>query len=156
MKCVTGKGEGRGLTDNWYILRFARGLKGFALGKVANEQVSRRKDSGQGRSRLLPVTRRGFHALIGLILLVCVICPYVETALDWNESIFTTGYDTESTVGIIALLVILSLAFAKLLAAFLPKQISDELIVASHPIRKPEHVLASATSDFSLPVPLRI
>lgn len=102
------------------------------------------------------MTRRGLHASLALILLVCVICPYVEMALDWNASIFTTGYDTESTVGIIALLVILSLALARLLAAFLPKQISGEIIVASNPIRKPQYALAPAASEFSLPVPLRI
>jgi hypothetical protein len=102
------------------------------------------------------VTRRGFHILIALILLVCVTCPYVEMALHWNEGLFTTGYDTESTVGVIALLVILSLALAKLLAALLPDRRSDELIVASYPIRKPRGTVASATSEVSLSVPLRI
>jgi hypothetical protein len=121
-----------------------------------NEQVSGRKDSRYGPSRLHPVTRRGFHDSIALILLVCVICPYVEIALHWHESIFTTGYDTESIVAVIALLVILSLALTKLLAAFLPTEISDELIVASYPIRKPQRAFASATSEVSLPVPLRI
>ena len=52
------------------------------------------------------MTRRGFHILLALILVGCVLSPYVELATGWGQSICDTGYDTESTVAIIALLLI--------------------------------------------------
>ena len=103
------------------------------------------------------MTRKRFHILVALVLLVCVICPYVETALDWNEGLFTTGYDTESTVAIIALLLILSLTLAKLLVVFLPTRISDEFIVAFQPPRKREDGFVFCIPEVSPPtLPLRI
>lgn len=103
------------------------------------------------------MTRRQFHVLVALILLVCVVCPHVETALDWNESIFTTGYDTESIVAIIALLLILSLTLAKLLVVFLPARISNEFIVAFQQPRKREDGFVLGISEVSPPtLPLRI
>lgn len=102
------------------------------------------------------MTRRRFHVLVALILLVCVICPYVETALDWNEGLFTTGYDTESIVAVIALLLILSLTLAKLLVLFLPAR-SNEFIVASQPPRKREDGFVFGIPEVSPPtLPLRI
>ena len=103
------------------------------------------------------MTRRRFHVLVALILLVCVICPYVETALDWNEGLFTTGYDTESIVAIIALLLILSLTLAKLLVVFLPARISNEFIVAFRPPRKRKNGFVFGIPEVSPPtLPLRI
>jgi hypothetical protein len=84
------------------------------------------------------------------------MCPYIEAALDWNESIFTTGYDTESIVAIIALLVILSLTLAKLMAVFLPARITNEAIVASQSPRKREHSFVFGIPEISPPLPLRI
>jgi hypothetical protein len=102
------------------------------------------------------MTRRRFHALVALILLACVICPYVETALGWNESIFTTGYDTESIVAVISLLLILLLTLAKLLAAFRPATIRNERIVASQPPAKYESGFFFGIPEVSPPLPLRI
>jgi hypothetical protein len=70
------------------------------------------------------VTRRGFHILVALILLACAISPFVESAIHWNQTILETGYDTESTIGVIVLLFVLALALAKLLAPFLPLPLS--------------------------------
>ena len=102
------------------------------------------------------MTRRRFHIFVALILLVCVICPYVETALDWNEGLFTTGYDTESIVAVIALLLTLSLMLAKLMAVFLPARITNEPIVASRSSEKREHSFVFAIPEVSPPLPLRI
>jgi hypothetical protein len=102
------------------------------------------------------MTRRRFHVLVALVLLVCVICPYVEAALDWNESIFTTGYDTESTVALIALLLILSLALAKLMAVFLPSRITNEAIVTARSPWKSAHSFVFGIPEVSPPLPLRI
>ena len=102
------------------------------------------------------MNRRRFHVVVALILLVCVACPYIEAAFDWNESIFTTGYDTESVVAIIALLLVLSLTLAKLMAVFLPSMIVNEPIAASRSARKREHGFVFGIPEVSPPLPLRI
>jgi hypothetical protein len=76
------------------------------------------------------MTRRGFHILLALILVGCVLCPYVEFATGWGQSIFDTGYDTESTVAIIALLLILASALATLLIHFPARTIGKERLAA--------------------------
>lgn len=102
------------------------------------------------------MTQRRVHVLIALILLVCVFCPYVEAAFDWNESIFTTGYDTESIVAVTALLLILSLTLGKLLAVFRPTSATNEPIVASQAPAKREHGFVFGIPQVSGPLPLRI
>jgi hypothetical protein len=102
------------------------------------------------------MTSKRFHVSVALILIICVLCPYIEAALDWNESIFTTGYDTESIVAIIALLLILSLTLAKLIAVFLPSTIINQPIVASRSPRKREHSFVFGIPEVSPPLPLRI
>jgi hypothetical protein len=102
------------------------------------------------------MTRRRFHILVAIILLVCVACPYIESALDWDETLFTTGYDTESVVAIIALLLILSLTLAKLMAVFLPARMTTEPIVISPSPRKRDHSFVFDIPEVSSPLPLRI
>lgn len=102
------------------------------------------------------MTRRQFHILVAVVLLVCVVCPYVETAFDCDENIFTTGYDTESIVAVIALLLILSLTLAKLMAVFLPSRITNEPVVISQPLRKRDHSFVFDIPEVSSPLPLRI
>jgi phosphatidylserine synthase len=77
------------------------------------------------------MTRRGFHILLALILVVCALCPYAEFALNWNQSIFDTGYDGESTVAAIALLLILAFIIANLLAHFISDRAAAESLVNS-------------------------
>jgi hypothetical protein len=102
------------------------------------------------------MTRRQFHILVALILLVCVVCPYVEAGLDWNEGVITTGYDTESIVAILALLLTLSLMLAKLMAVFLPAQITDEPVVASRSSQSRHHSFVFGVLEVFPPLPLRI
>jgi hypothetical protein len=92
------------------------------------------------------MTRRGFHILLALILVACVLCPYVEVALDWNQSIFDTGYDTESTVAVIALLLIFSSLIATLRARFISGNAAAESLIDSH-------VILRAALDFISTVP---
>lgn len=61
--------------------------------------------------------RRAFHAIIAIILVVCVLSPYLESAVDLNDSVFATGYDTETTVAILVLLLELVLSLTNLLAS---------------------------------------
>jgi hypothetical protein len=77
-------------------------------------------------------------------------------AIDWNESILTTGYDTESTVAVIALLLVLALALARLLAVFLPAIISTDHLGASPSPLKSLSSLFFAVPEASPPLPLRI
>jgi hypothetical protein len=65
------------------------------------------------------MTRKGFHIFLALTLVVCVLCPYLELALNWGQSLLDTGYDTETTVAVIALLLILAFALAKFLVSVL-------------------------------------
>lgn len=77
------------------------------------------------------MTRRRIHILLALTLLICGICPFVEEfVLDWNQSIFDTGYDGESTVAVIALVFILAFALAHLLGSFVPESTTEEPVFA--------------------------
>ena len=102
------------------------------------------------------MTRKRFHILLALILLICAICPFVEIALDWDESVLTTGYDTESIVAVIGLLLILSLSLAKLMAVFVPSRMTNEPVVISQPPRKRDHSFVFDIPEVSSPLPLRI
>jgi small-conductance mechanosensitive channel len=80
------------------------------------------------------MTRRGFHILLALVLVVCVLSPYVEFALHWDQTIFDTGYDGESTVAVIALLLVLAFLIASLLAHFISDTAAAESLVGSRVI----------------------
>jgi hypothetical protein len=56
------------------------------------------------------MTRKQFHLLVALLLLVCLACPFVETAFHSNGNIFQTGQDGETSLAV--LLLILELLFA--------------------------------------------
>lgn len=102
------------------------------------------------------MTRRGFHIVLALTLVACVLCPLAEFALHWNQTIFDTGYDGESTVAVIALLVILAFAIAKLLVCLALKDTSSEPLVDSEPVLGLTHDFISTLYDSSPPLPLRI
>jgi len=97
------------------------------------------------------MTRRGFHVLLALVLVVCVLCPYAEFALDWNQSIFDTGYDGESTVAAIALLLILAFIIANLLAHLSPNEAAAESRVDSHITLRTALEFISTVCDVSPP-----
>jgi hypothetical protein len=104
------------------------------------------------------MTRRGFHIVLALILLACVLCPHVEFILHWNQSIFDTWYDGESSVAIVALLLILAFLIASLLAHF-PDSAAAESLIGSHvALRGSALDFMSAASEVSPPplLPLRI
>lgn len=65
-------------------------------------------------------TAKGFHALIAASLFGCALCPLIEIALHSNGAIFQRGYDTESTLALLLLLLELSFAIGRLLVALLP------------------------------------
>ena len=103
------------------------------------------------------MTRRGFHILLALILVGCVLSPYVEFATGWGQSIFDTGHDTESIVAIIALLLILAFALATLLINFPAGVTTKERLAAPILRLKPPLVFISIVPEISPPpLPLRI
>ena len=102
------------------------------------------------------MSRRGFHILLALTLVVCVLCPYVELALNWGQSLFATGYDTETTVAVIALLLILAFGLATLLVHCLGDTTGQEHLVDSHVRLRAAFDFVSTVPEVSPPLPLRI
>ena len=102
------------------------------------------------------MNREALHILLGLVLVACLVCPYVEFAIGWNDTIFTTGYDTESSVAVVMLLVGLVLALAAVIALFLPEtQLAEPLVARRCPLTS-EFGIVIVLRDPSLLVPLRI
>jgi hypothetical protein len=102
------------------------------------------------------MTRRGFQILLALTLFVCGIWPYIEIALHWNQSIFQTGYDGESTVAIIALVLIMAFALAKLLASFVPESTNEGPLLQRLATVSRRIDCAASFPDTSPPLALRI
>lgn len=103
------------------------------------------------------MTRRGFHILLALTLVVCVLCPYIEVVIGWNQTIFDTGYDSESTVGVIALLLVLAFALASLLIHFLASTAGEERLAVRILRLRPALDFISTLPEVSPPpLPLRI
>ena len=103
------------------------------------------------------MTRKGFHILLALTLVVCVLCPYVEIALSWGQSLLDTGYDTETTVAVIALLLILAFALAKFLVSVLVASTGEGPFDESHKTLRPILDFIYSLPDVSPPpLPLRI
>ena len=102
------------------------------------------------------MNRKVFHILLGLILVACLVCPFVEFAIGWNDTIFTTGYDTESSLAVVMLLVELVLALATIIALFLPDvEVTEPLVTKQCPPTS-EFGVVILLPDPSLLVPLRI
>ena len=104
------------------------------------------------------MTRRGFHILLALVLVACVLSPYVELALNWGQSLFDTGYDTETTVSVIALLLILAFALAKLLVPRHRETKDQEHLADSRVSLRATFDLLSTVPESSPPplLPLRV
>ena len=102
------------------------------------------------------MNRKAFHILLALILVACQICPFVEFAIGWNETIFTTGYDTESSLAVVILLVELVLALATIIALLLPDvRVTEPLVPRPCPPTS-EFGVVILPADPPLLVPLRI
>lgn len=119
--------------------------------------TSNREYGLHAASGCLAMTRRGFHILLALALLICVMSPFVEEfVLHWNQSIFDNGCDGESTVAVIALVVLLAFALAKFLALFVPEGTTEEPLVHSRETVSLSADIAACFPDTSPPLALRI
>ncbi len=100
--------------------------------------------------------RKAFHASVALFLLVCVLCPFVEMALQSNDSIFLTGNDTESSLAILVLVLGLALAVASVLVVLVPGILERERLVPANRLLKSASSFAIPILELSQPLPLRI
>ena len=73
------------------------------------------------RQSMIIRTPRAFHILVALVLIGCALCPLTETAIHWDGTIFQNGFDTESTLALLLLLLELSFALGRLLIALLSR-----------------------------------
>ena len=69
---------------------------------------------------MIVMSRRAVHGLLAIFLLACLLCPFIEIAIHSNDSIFNDGYDTESTVAILMLVLELGLTLPSVLVLVLP------------------------------------
>ena len=109
------------------------------------------------RQRNRQIRRRAFHAAIALILVVCAISPFVESAINWNDSVFATGYDTESTLAVLALLLELVIWLAGLVVCLSSiLQLRERVSIMQHSWFPSASDLGTEAPELSPPLPLRI
>jgi hypothetical protein len=102
------------------------------------------------------MNRRIFHVLIALVLVACVVSPFVESALDCHDNMFSTGYDGESTLAVVVLLLELVLSLASLLVFLSPTVQLEERVDTESARPSSAFGYFINISDFSSSVPLRI
>lgn len=102
------------------------------------------------------MTRKGFHIFLAFVLFFCAVSPFIEFTVRWDRSIFQTGYDGESTVAIIALVLILAFAVAKVLASFVPERITEEPLFDPKETAHLNVGFTTSSPDTSPPLALRI
>jgi hypothetical protein len=101
--------------------------------------------------------RRLFHIGVALILVICILAPYVELAVEFNGSIFATGYDSETTIAVLVLLLELVISLAGVLVylflnfGFFGRIAAKDLHYVSF-----ESALVPEGPALSAPPPLRI
>ena len=102
------------------------------------------------------MTARRFHTLIAIALLICVICPFAETALHSDNCIFASGQDNESTLALLLLVVELTFALGRLLVILLPRFLTKLALVDSELLALPKLAFKVILPDISPPILLRI
>jgi hypothetical protein len=112
--------------------------------------------SERQRQRNRQLRRRVFHIAIALILILCVMAPYLESTFDLNDSIFATGYDNESTIAVLVLLLELVISLAGLLVAACRNLEFCERIEIKHPSVPVASDFGIRIPELSPPPPLRI
>lgn len=101
------------------------------------------------------MSRRAFHGLLALVLLVCLFCPFIEPAFGFHDSVFSIGSDTESTLAMLILLFELVIALTGLFAFLLSDIEVKDRVAQSH--RRLRHdSLLDILPTFSPPILLRI
>jgi hypothetical protein len=105
---------------------------------------------------MIVMSRRVVHLLIAISLLACLLCPFVEIAVHSNDNIFNDGYDTESAVAFLLLVMELVLVLPSFLVLLLPSILKKEqYLTSARRLGSSPHV-AILLPELSLPLPLRI
>lgn len=91
-----------------------------------------------------------------MILVICALSPFLESAANWNDSVFATGYDGESTMAVLVLLLELVISLAGLLVCLCQNLELGERMVLSLSSATPELGFRIASPELSPPLPLRI
>ncbi|HZP32146.1 MAG TPA: hypothetical protein VFB23_02195 [Candidatus Acidoferrales bacterium] len=101
--------------------------------------------------------RRVFHLVIAVILIMCAISPFLETAAKWDNTIFGTGYDGETTVAVLVILLEVVVSFARPVVVCLCRNPEfTEPLVVMNPLVSFDVIFDFRISDSSPPPPLRI
>jgi hypothetical protein len=114
--------------------------------------------SFQARSRIpnCGAIKSGFHVLVALVLIGCVLCPFFEVACGSNNSIFASGQDRETTIAVVLLLLELAFALASLLVILLVPALEKGRLVVVTRFREFVSFFAAFLPELSPPIPLRI
>ncbi len=97
------------------------------------------------------------HILMALILIFCAGSPFVESALNCHDNVFSTGYDGDTTLAVVVLLLELVLSLASLLLFLCPniEQVKDGIVETCDHLTF-DWDFRISFPDTSPPVPLRI
>lgn len=93
---------------------------------------------------------------IALVLVVCAISPFLESAVNWNDSLFATGYDGETTLAILVLLLELVISLAGLLVCVCRNAQLGERALIRDSALAPRTDFGTKIPELSPPPPLRI
>lgn len=102
------------------------------------------------------MTKRGFHILVAVVLLVCLLCPFFELTRGSNNNIFVSGQDKETTIAVLLLLLELAFELANLLLVLLVPVFEKVLLVVLPRFREFVAFVAVCLPELSPPIPLRI
>jgi hypothetical protein len=113
--------------------------------------------SARDQERKRRFRRKAFHVAIAVILIICAISPFLETAAHWDNTIFATGYDGESTVAVLMILLELVISFAGPVVIYVCRNAEfSEPVVIRDSFVSFDSVAGFRVPEFSPPLPLRI
>lgn len=69
-------------------------------------------------------TTRWFHPLVAIGIVCCACCPLIEFLFDSTDSIFLTGHDMETTIGVLLVLLGVSIFALRVTLSFVPELIA--------------------------------
>jgi hypothetical protein len=105
---------------------------------------------------MIVMSRRVVHLLIAISLLACLLCPFVEIVVHSNDNIFNEGYDTESAVALLLLVLELVLLLPRFLVLLLPNILKKEQFLTSDRRSGSSPHFNILLPELYLPLPLRI
>lgn len=102
---------------------------------------------------------RRLHILVAIVLVACLISPFVEIGVHSTGDIFRTGHDRETTLALLLLLVELATALGDFLVVLLAGVVEKEPVCSRGPLTGPSEfkkIFMVSLPGYSPPGPLRI